>query len=83
MIYKLYNNHWNSWPTWNTKFYKFRKLFEYLDKARRPSDPDFDRIRSSYWYFDMRAQLTMFYDGDVRGAGGKRMKYDPNNRYVN
>lgn len=70
LIFKFYNNNWNSWPTWNRKFYKFGKLFDYLEKAFKPWDPEHHRIKSNYWYYDLRARQTMFYDGYIRTVKG-------------
>lgn len=81
LIFQFYNNNWNSWPTWNRKFYRFKQLFEYLEKAFKPWDPEHERIKCTYWYYDLRARQTMFYDGYVRTAKGEKNNFIQFNRY--
>lgn len=75
-IFKFYNNHWNDYRDWNVRFLKFEKLFEYLAKAHNYNDPDCQRIRFKYYFYSMIADQTMFFDGDVRGPSGQRIKYE-------
>lgn len=81
LIFQFYNDHWNNTKRWTQKFYKFDQLFNYLDKAFNKFDPDHDRIRTNYWYFDMQTKQTLFYDGMVRTKNGDRIFFRNYNKY--
>lgn len=78
-IFKMYNSHWKDCHRWNQKFYKFSKLFEYLGRARMPITEDDERIRSTYWYYDMNSNQTVFYDESIRTPTGEKA---PDSRHV-
>lgn len=75
-IFQFYNDFWKHDKRWKTKFYKFQSLFDYLETMNKSSDEGL-RMRSTYYYYDIQLNLTMYYDGTVRTAkGGKRFYYD-------
>lgn len=80
-IIKFYNKTWQSagkngdTKKWEQRFYQFSKVFEWLDKAYDPNDSKYHDIRTTYYYYNMRSKLTMFYDGYVRTAKGEKVEY--------
>lgn len=79
-IFTFYNPYWDSMPKWNQRFYHFERLFEYLEKAHQLDSGELgEKIRTSYWYYDMNFKQTMFYDGFIRGPKGEKI---PVTRYA-
>lgn len=79
-LIKFYNKKWQNRKVadtqqWNQRFYKFRALYDYLDKANDPTDFQYQHIRSTYYYYNLRARQTMFYDGWVRTRSGQKIPY--------
>lgn len=84
-LIKFYNKQWRNRKgdekQWTTRFNKFNKLFEYLNKANDPSDVQYHAISSTYYYYNMLAKQTMFYDGWIRGPKGEKLKYSQFHKY--
>lgn len=76
-LFKFYNPHWNMARIWSKKIFEFTDLWKYLDKANDVRDSESSRIRTQYYFYSMRANHMMFYDGYLRGNGGKRIAYIP------
>lgn len=75
-IFQIYNKSWTLEKMWNFRFKKFQALFAYLKQTNENTETG-SRLRSSYYYYDMNLNLTMFYDGNVRTKNGEKKKYVP------
>lgn len=73
--YKFYNKFWRNTREWDRRFFEFTKLWEYLDKTRDPNCPEYQRIRTNYYYYSLMENHMMYYDGNLRVKGGQRRAF--------
>lgn len=71
--FQFYNAYWNRQTgdqrQWKQKIFKFEKLFAYLDKANDINDPEYHRLGSKYYYYNMIVKHMMYYNGEKRKNG--------------
>lgn len=60
---------------WKQRMYQFRSLFDWLENAYDRNSSQYHNIRENYYYFNMRAKQTMYYDGSIRGRKGEKIEY--------
>lgn len=63
-FYNIYSSKYD----WKQKLYKFSKLWVYLNKTNDMNDPDYSRIRSTYYYYCIRSMRMIYYDGSLRSS---------------
>lgn len=74
-IIRFYNQHYRNVQEWNVRLQKFEESFIYLRQANQPNNPQYNHIRSTYYFYSMIENCVMYFDGDLRIYGKKCKKY--------
>lgn len=73
-VFEFFNEAYKKEQHYHSKVYRFFKIFDYL-KLMNGNDEQAYRIRSSYWFYSMFTNNTMYYDGYVRAPNGEKVLY--------
>lgn len=75
-ILKFYNPNYRNVQEWNLRLNKFELLFSYLAKSNQINDPQYNHIRSTYYFYSMIQNRLMYFNGDL-------CRYDTYNYNIN